>query len=253
MSIWRLKRQLSYLSMVIIAVIITGVITYFFYRPPATCFDRERNQNETGVDCGGVCKRICSTNVLPLKTVWVRPFEISPGLYSVVGLIENPNLNQGVKKLFYTIKLFNSTGQSVNEIKGESEALPQNLFAIFESNISARPREITRAFIEFDNNSVWQEITDPKILLRVSQTSFVNTGQPKLSATVTNETTNDLKNVRVVVVLSDVDGNAFSTSATLVDFLPRLSKRDIFFTWPESFPTKPTFVDFYSQVLGENF
>ena len=253
MSVWRLKRQLSYLSMVIATIIIVGIIVYFVDRPPATCFDGKQNQNEIGVDCGGTCKRICAANVLPLKTVWVRPFEISPGLYSVMALIENPNLTQGVKKLSYTIKLFDQMGQLVKEIKGENEALPQNLFTIFESNISARQGEISRAFIDFDDNNVWQEITDPKILLRVSQKSFDNTSQPKLLATITNEMAEDLKNVRVIVVLSDADGNAFSTSATLVDFLPRLSKRDIFFTWPESFPTNPTFIDFYSQVLGENF
>ena len=59
------------------------------------------NQNEQGIDCGGVCQLVCSANIKPLIPLWTRPVKISGDVYSVVSYIENQNIGNGVNALIH--------------------------------------------------------------------------------------------------------------------------------------------------------
>ena len=74
-------------------------MTCFFHKTP-TCFDGVKNQNEKGLDCGGVCTRICSGDISTPIVMWQRVFQVTPGVYSAVAYIQNPNvLNRPYKVL----------------------------------------------------------------------------------------------------------------------------------------------------------
>lgn len=249
MSRWSVKRRLSYIFLVLCFIGLVALVGYLVYRPDPTCFDGVKNGDETGIDCGGDCERICTVDVLPIKTLWTRSFAISPNLYSVVAVVENPNLQFGVSELDYTFRLVDEVGQTLATKSGVTILLPQDQLAIFEGNI-VTSSPVSRAFVDFEDNPVWTQVDQDEPLLRVFQKEFTQSPTPRLSASVRNETVVDLSDVEVVVVLSDVSGNAFAASRTVVESLPRQSSRDIFFTWPVPFESNPTFIDFYPRLVN---
>ncbi len=253
MSTWRTSRQIGYISSIIIFFLLIGGFYYWFNLPEPSCFDGIQNQGERGVDCGGPCERICSFDVLPLKILWTRYFEVSPGVYSAVALVENQNVNSGVYNVPYNLQLVTSNGVVLIERQGMVKALPETVFAIFESNMVAPSGLVSRALLNLDQDLYWQEVTEREPLMRIFQRSFVNTPSPRLVANITNETVADYPRVEVVVVMSDASGNALATSRTVVTDLNRRSSRDIVFTWPRPFSVGPSIIDFYYSVLDPGF
>lgn len=246
---WRSKRRISYILLLIIIIIIIGILFYFIYRPAPNCFDNKQNGIETGIDCGGDCVRICSQTLIPLKVLWIRPMLVAPDTYSVASLLENSNLKVGIKELNYTINLTNNSGEVIASRTGVTAVLPEERFIIFESNIVVK-EPVRQAFIVLAEDPYWQGLNTDKPLLRMSQQQLSQNPRPRLEAIVRNETVSDLSNIEVTVVLSGPDGNAFAASKTILDSLPRLSNRSIFFTWPALFPVEPTAIDFYPRVLN---
>ena len=51
---WTTRKQLSYLGVVVVFALIVLIGTYAAFQSP-TCSDGAQNQDETSVDCGGIC------------------------------------------------------------------------------------------------------------------------------------------------------------------------------------------------------
>lgn len=246
---WNRRRQLAYLLGVIIFIVTVSGFGYWYTKPLPTCSDGRQNQEEAGVDCGGPCAKVCRNQVIPVQTLWVRPFQIVSGTYSVMGLFENQNRALGVDRLFYTIKLTNDLGATVATRQGEVFVNPQEKFVIFEPNISTDNQKALRAFIDFTSDTGWDKPTIPKPALSVTRKEFNPTDEsPKLHALVTNESNYDLENIVVPVVISDAQQNAFTGSATLIEELGRGQTKDIYFTWPQALSATPDYVDFYPRA-----
>ncbi len=247
MSAWRFKRKLSYLVGVLVFIVVVFLIFFFIYKPRPTCFDGIQNQDETGVDCGGTCIRVCSENVSPLNFLWARPVIIGDNNYSVVSLFENKNVNLVAKNLDYSIKLFNSQNQLVGERMGiVKNVWPREPLIIFESNIQTNG-SVVRSLVELKEDIWWEETKVEKPPVLVNFKSFQSEPYPRVTATISNDSARHLTEIDVYVVISDYERNVFAASATLVDSLPGDTSREIFFTWPRQFLTYPVFFDFYPR------
>ena len=145
---WSARKRVFYFLIVFFIVALVVVLFFVINRKAPSCFDNKQNQNETGVDCGGVCEAVCPNEVVNLTTIWVRPFRVSLGNYAAAALVQNSNLF-GVKQLRYRFKLYDSDNLLVNEREGVTYVNPDEQFVIFEPNISTGERDATRAFIEF--------------------------------------------------------------------------------------------------------
>jgi hypothetical protein len=246
---WNRRRQLAYLLGVIIFIVTVTGFGYWYTKPLPTCSDGRQNQEEIGVDCGGPCVKVCRDQVIPVQTLWVRPFSIVSGTYSVMGLFENQNRTLGVDRLFYTIRLTNDLGATVATRKGEVFVNPQEKFVIFEPNINTDNQAALRAFIDFTSDTGWDKPEIAKPVLSVTRKEFNFADEtPKLHALVTNESNYDLENIVVPVVVSDGQQNAFTGSATLIEELGRGQTKDVYFTWPQALIKTPEYVDFYPRA-----
>lgn len=246
---WNKRRQLTYF-LSIFGLFLAIAIGYYVYNKPApSCFDKQLNGSETGVDCGGECVKVCLEEIIPISTVWIRPFEIVAGGYSVIGVFENHNRQLGVDRLFYKIKLLNSFGATVGERSGETFANPAEKFVIFEPSFDLKGEKPVRVFIDFDQVPDWRRPTTPKSTMSVIRKSLeIDSGGVRLHAILTNESPYDLHNIVVPVLMSDENKNTFTGSQTVVDTLARGTSIDIYFTWPTVFDQNPAFVDFYPRV-----
>ena len=245
---WRFRRQLTIVFVILVFFAVIFSLIYFYTRPAPTCFDGVQNGAEQGVDCGGTCVKICSDQAIPLITLWTRPFEISPGVYSAVAYVENPNRNLGVPYLAYKIDLADETGRVVASGTGYTFVNPSERLPIFIGNIRATTGSVKSAYIEFTEPIEWKKLSREVPKLSIRQTGLELLPTPRLTAEVTNGSIYDINNLPVVVVISDQNGNSFTGSATLVDRLPAGGQAQISFTWPLSFSSEPVLFDLYPRA-----
>lgn len=245
---WARRRQFAYISTFFFLVIVVLFVAYFIYRPEPTCFDNKQNQGEAGVDCGGSCTLACETQIKPLKVYWVRPLPVSSGRYDLVAQIENFNQNLGLRRLDYTFSLFGKDNTLIAKREGSTFVNPGEKFVIFESRIETGDIAVKKAFLEFGGNYSWEKIEPISRDIYIEKKSFNNEPKPTLNLSVGNSRLEVVRDLRVYSTLSDVNGNIFGASASIVDEIGPGETRDVYLTWPEPFEQEATFIESYWRL-----
>lgn len=249
---WASRRRGTYLSiLIVVAIVVVGFISFqVFYETP-TCSDGVQNGNEGGIDCGGACERVCSFQAVDPIVLWSRFFEVAPGIYNAVALIENPNINTIAKDVGYTFKLHDSAGILVYERKGETNILNTSQFVVFQSGIVTGERAPQRIFFEFIEVPEWNKTSAEGLNVRTKDINLTNEEtEPRLTAQLLNESFDSISNVEVVAVLFGEDGNASASSRTTIDFLQGRAEENIIFTWPTPFSEPVARIELFPQLLG---
>ena len=236
---WSTRRKFLYLLIVVVVFLLA--LTYFLYplfKENPVCTDGKQNGTELGIDCGGICTNLCLSQVHPISISWQRSFPVAPGVYDVIGYVENQNADAGVPNLLYKFKLYDEKNVLVAERDGKTFIGPNQTTVIFESHIETGKKEPKRVFLEFEEGYQWIK-TDPrfeKITFSVKDKNLTGASTtPRLSATISNDSLTDLSNVEVAAILRDSEDNALAVSKTVIDFLPKQTSRDAYFTWLKPF------------------
>ena len=241
---WSTRKKMGCFGMMAAAVLlILGYYAYkIFFTHVPTCFDNIQNQDEQGIDCGGICARFCPFQTKKIVPLWSQAFPIQNGVYSLVSYIQNQNSNAGIQKINYEFRVYDSNNILAGDpVTGTTFIAPNQSTAIFESPVSTGNRVPKNVFFSFTSDPVWEK-TDMKY--SVPQLTIANTKLtgadtlPKLSADVVNNTLFDYKNIEVVAILHGADGNAVNASDTHIASLPQQSRYTVYFTWPQKF-TEP--------------
>jgi Mg-chelatase subunit ChlD len=235
---WSSERQLLYGSAVLGgAALIAGISLFFFFYEAPSCFDGRQNQSERGVDCGGSCVKICTSDVAPLVVRWSRAFEIYPGVYNAVAYVENPNRDVGVRSIGFRFDFFSEDNNLIAEYEGRTRIAAGGVTPVFVSRIETEAQVPARTFFEFTGDPEWfraeslvsRVAIDNKVLSRVDSA-------PRLDTTIRNNTpTEEFTDIDVTAVIFGTDGNAIAASQTLVPVLSPRASEDLVFTWPEPF------------------
>lgn len=238
---WSTRKKVGCFA--IIGAIVMVVVAYFswklFFSAPATCFDGKQNQNERCVDGGGICARVCPMDAKSIVPLWSRVFPVTGDVSSVVAYIENQNPTAGVQKINYEFRVYDVDNILATEpIKGTTFVGPNDKTAIFESPIKTGNRIPKTVFFNWTSAPEWT-VTEKKY--QVPQLSSTNVEwsdidtAPKLSVDVVNNTLFDYRDIPVIVVLYDADGNAVNASQTYIEEIAQQSTQKVFFTWPQKF------------------
>jgi len=223
---------------IVLSAVSFTIFWKFWYTAP-TCFDRFENGDETGVDCGGSCSLICSADAMKPIIRWdPRLFEVSPGLWSVLIYVENPNVNAMATYLPYTFTIYDENN-SVFAVRNGATILPRNkTVGIFEGGITtaqegAKPK---RATFELGDKIIWEKTKsqDPNLTIAHSPLLRLDSA-PRIEANVGNKSTQDIHNIELVVAIFDRTDNAVASSRTFLEELKGGEDADIFFTWPKPF------------------
>ena len=249
MMSWSAKRQLLYLSAVFGGLLLLGSFSlYKALNQAPSCTDNQQNQNERGIDCGGVCPNACISDVRSLVTLWARVLPAGDGMYDAAAFIENPNINAGIPAIAYTFKLYDKNNLLVAERSGKTFINPNERFVIFVGGIRTGERVPLRAFLEFQAHPSWTQSLAEKPALVVQNETFVPSAKPSIEARVINRSFVVQKNVEVTAALFDAHGNAFAASETIINELwPDTSER-VFFTWPKAFSESPAKIEIMLRV-----
>jgi len=249
---WASRRRAFYLFGVLLlaAVVLAFIGVRLFYEAP-TCFDGIQNGDEGGIDCGGACQRVCSFQAVDPVVRWTRFFEIRQGVYSVVALVENPNVGAHAYNVPYDFKLRDESGILIYERKGTAYIPPESTFALFETDLATGERKPRRGFLEFSDDIPWQRATSGKAQVRVRDEVLVGTeNEPRVRAVIQNITREEARDVELVALVFNTDGNAIAVSKTLVDRLPPGGQKEVFFTWPRAFDETVALVSVLPRIIS---
>ncbi len=242
MSRWGRQRQITIGLLVVgVLLVIAGVLAWVLW-PAPNCSDGEKNQDETGIDCGGSCPQICANAVAPLKVLWARVLPAREGEWYVAALIQNQNLTVGSRRVAYELKLLDAAGGVVTRRSGETFINPGETAVILETNIPvAGGRTPTRALVTI-TPPVWEKPVREVPVFNTSRKSFINDPAPRLGAAITNPAVVDYTDIGIYVLVAGNDENVFAASRTFVERLAPGETRDLYFTWPMPFVQAPAIV-----------
>lgn len=246
---WRTKRKLTYTIIALSPLlVIAGIIYVATFFPNPTCSDGIQNQGEEGVDCGGVCDRLCQAAVPSLDTVWDRAFLVSDSVYNLAAYIENPNRNLVARDVPYRFRVFDRNNILITERYGQMDILPQSAMVGLEAGVDTNGREISRVDFTFTEQPFWEEHAIDEVRFDTSNRDFDASGStPRLSVDVTNVNTRPLRNIRLAALVLDSNGQAVHVSQTLVGELGVQETDSVVFTWRESFPNELGF--YQTQII----
>lgn len=242
---WAAKRRFIYGGSVflVLVLILGGVFWSLFYRAP-TCSDGIQNGDETGVDCGGSCQLICTSDALTPVVLWSKVFNISGDVYSAVAYVENPNINSKNENATYQFRIFDTDNKLITVRDGQTSIPKGKKFAVFETGIilkNAKPKSADFKFMTF---SKWQKdvTVEPEISLTYGTVVSAST-TPNILGTITNKSIQDIPKVELVVFVFDDKQNTIGASRTYVENLAKNTSQDFVFTWQKPFDIPASVID----------
>lgn len=250
---WSSKRKITYLSIFLVLVFSAGTLFLwpYFNREP-TCFDGKQNGDESGIDCGGSCRLVCSSENYRLVTLWSRAFPVTDGTYNIMAYVENQNRDSGIAKINYEFRVYDENNIFLARREGSTFITSNDRSAIFEGGILAGNRKPSRVDFTFTSAPVWLKINrEQRNALSVSVENKVVSNvfeTPKVTADVVNKTLLNIYNIDVFIILYDENDNVINISKTFIEYLPKNSRKPVVFTWPESLSKNPQRVDIFPQV-----
>ena len=239
---WALRRQILYF---LIVFAFLGGLSYLiispYYNKAPTCNDGKQNGIETGVDCGGSCSISCTTQVDQISILWSRAFRVVPGRYNAVAYLENKNENAVINSIKYRFRFADKDNIYIGKREGETYVPPKAKFAVFEPAVDVGNSIPVYTTFEFEEVPVWrqvskEEISQLKVFVSDIKLTDENT-EPKLAASVKNNSLYRIPDTSFVVILYDAFGTAITASHTIVPVLIGEENTEINFTWREPFTT----------------
>ncbi len=257
-----LKQGMIVSGYIVFFVTILFGVYYFFIRVAPTCTDGRQNQDEMGIDCGGVCTKQCEPP-LNAKDIVTREVAFVPAdrsSYDVLARIYNPNDIAGASQFSYTLTLRDAAGTSLAQQSGTSFILPQETKYLFEFHLSTQTRP-TKATIEI-SQIVWERFQGyterPRVMVTQQAYERIQSGPGYGVATglVVNESQYDFRSLLVKVVLRDVVGKPLAINSTEMLTMPSKGQRDFRLVWPTAFPGEVKNVEMFVDAdiyHSENF
>ena len=201
----------SLIGLVFLAIIVLLFLGLRLLSTPiVTCFDNIQNQNEAGVDCGGICAKLCTPSLAPLKikdTWLINAGSTAAGMsYDVLFLVTNSNPSFGSGSTVYQLNLYDQTGVVVSAQSGDFYILPgQTKYVYFA--LPTIKTIATRAEVKI-LSADWQLASNDfsqNLRLVVKNYDYHLSTQPgraaELSGTMRNDSDLALEQVDLVVVL----------------------------------------------------
>lgn len=220
-------------------------------RPAPSCTDGKQNQNEAGVDCGGVCGACAErTEASPISVVSSAVLPGTDGRLDAVARIANPNPRFGSADVAYTFILRAADGSTVAERTGRTYILPSETKYVVEQNIvvPAGSQRVTTATLTVSGGTTWQRFEgfeEPRITVTNKRFDLVagGTAFAEAYALVRNESPYDFANLLINVVVKDAAGTPIALQKTEMDALNASMQRDFKLQWPQRFEGAPISFD----------
>ena len=238
------KNQRKRLIIISVYAIIFLLLVYGVYswtRPEQTCFDGIQNQNEQGVDCGGICGKKCEI-VAEHELIVEGAGFVESGLaekYDLFAVIDNPNQTLGSENFNYKFIVRDSQGLVIALKEGSGFILPGETKYIIENNIAMQglPDKVELKI----SNTRWDEANEnyekPQLRVVNKQYDEITNGVGFGEATglLKNESSMDFNTISVKIILKDDQGKIIALNSTEMNTVLAGENRDFRVFWPNRF------------------
>lgn len=256
MNAWSSHRKFLIFCLGFLAlVVLIGLPIYLATHRPSSCFDSKLNGDETGVDCGGSCQLMCTSDSLPIIMKGdPRVLKVASTTYDIVVYAQNPNLLGKVDKAGYTIKIYDTASSTPLKVLTGVTSVPKNTsFAVFNGPFNFGNQVPVRATFVWSEPLKWQKDTSAAPTLEVRDPLLSETTtKPHVTATLNNVGLGDISNIELVALVEDNTGNIIGASKTLVDSLASGASTQLIFTWPTPFQGTSTSVLIIPHVYSDS-
>jgi len=215
-----LKQLLYSLFYIIVFILIFGILSSVILKQPATCVDEIKNQDETGIDCGGICISCELKNIQPVEFLGYSIMPLKSGRVSLLVHIKNPNETHHASPFLYSIHLFDE-----NNIERESFGGMASLEAgsdgyVLEANaLYSNPKDV-----KFEINEVnWkskESFSAPEIVIE-NATTTIEKNIVRVKGMIENKSSFESENIHIIAVLSgDYNEDIFASEMVLTRLTP---------------------------------
>ncbi len=233
------KRSIIILIYLSLLALVAFVI-YNALKSEESCFDKIKNQNEEGIDCGGVCS-LCSK--ISAKDIIIEDKGILENGRSnekdFWALISNPNNLYGAKSFQYEITIKDASNVIVSQRKGTNFILPGEEKYIIENNLSLSESgnnlefSITKTeWVEFGG---YFEKPNLKVVNKNYKLISSGIGFSEATGLLKNESPYDFNIIEIEVILKDSNGKIVAINSTEMRTVRSDEEREFKVFWPVSF------------------
>lgn len=231
---YRVKKQIIILISFILIAGLFGFLIYFLVHNPAGCFDNIQNQDEAGIDCGGVCEKQCEKKPDDIKVAFTKIISTLPQKYNIILKLSNPNVAYGVKSADYVIKFFSESRLIANH-EGSFYILPDDTKTVvlnaLDMELEPDNVEVTIENIDWIKLENYQ--TAPQIVVRnqfyhelANQTAF-----SEIKGVAVNRSDFDFDRVNINILLLDSNKEIIDGTFTEVRSLFSGEEREFIVNW----------------------
>lgn len=243
MNEWSIRRKRTALIIALTTlIVIIGLPLYFFLYTVPSCTDNKMNGDELGVDCGGSCTTLCTSESLPMITKGdARVLEVATSTYEVVAHIQNPNVNGEVQRAEYSFTLYGASSTvPLKTIHGSAYVPKNTTFVLFEGPFTLEVKPVRATFAWKPDTLAWtRNAKDLPQIDTVTEGIENASTSPRLSVTVKNNAVAPIQHIQLTTLIFDETGTIAAASRTYVDSLSPGAVVPAVFTWPRSFTFTP--------------
>lgn len=244
----RIEKRIVIGAAYVVFFLAIGALVFAFWPKPtivSTCSDKIQNQNETGVDCGGVCSACPTPEEVLLQKIdvkWAKVFRQKQGVYDLASLIENPNYTFGGKKVSYTFHILDNSGKEINSVVGETYILPHGSRYVVRQAVemTQQPAKVSMEVTSVDWKRI-QGYADSGISAEQKKLEIPSGNSnvfAKISGVVANNSPYGLRFIDVDIVVFDESNNPIAVNHSDMQTLPSGQKRAFTVFWPTPFVGK---------------
>lgn len=212
-----------------VAAIFVGIY-FMFLKPTPSCFDGKKNQNEAGIDCGGVCAPCELATLSPIQVSWTNILPGVPGRASIIMKLVNPNTNFGASVLPYHLLVLGPFGGKLEERSGETFIYAGEIKYLSET-INQDFRDISGATMTLGNPQ-WvkgEEFPSPKLQSRAIKTEII-ASSAEISGIIKNNEAVSIPRAKVIALLFDRTDRLVTVSQTVLTDIGGLEERSFSMT-----------------------
>ncbi len=188
-----------------IILLISTWLFFFFVKPAPSCFDKKQNQNEEGIDCGGICAQICLPADLQPISIVEEPETFFPTAdkTTVLARIKNPNDSHGAF-ISYVITLYNKNNQSLATFSENTTIYPSQVRYVIvpSAEVENAKERVERADLRFTKVD-WQlaeYLPQPIVSVRDQMVERMPGNFLSVTGNVTNADIIDIPTAKVIAV-----------------------------------------------------
>jgi hypothetical protein len=235
---WSQKRKITIIAIIVAVVLGIGILfSYSLFSTPPTCFDTKKNQNELETDCGGVCSRLCSSQVRDPYVQFVRVLHPQEGRTDILAYIQNPNKDIQSTTGLFSLELYDASTKRIQTKEVQIPLAAESITPVLLPAVETGGKEIVKAFlIPKQESFFWTRITETKDSIPEAQDiRFIENPLPRVTATLVHKAGKKLVDTKFVAIIKDDTGAIIAASYTIVPLLELRSETTVVFTWNKSF------------------